>query len=140
MGFVSNVCASLENPDFFCAYTDAELGGIFSDGFVVGAFLENKMVGFGVLLINDDFVELDGFMVLSDFRNMGIWTELIKQRFGIAEKRGLGKAVVKVHPDNAASIKAIRKNGFVEKENIISHGCPRILFEINIKNKISNNN
>ncbi|MCL2339061.1 MAG: GNAT family N-acetyltransferase [Proteobacteria bacterium] len=92
------------------------------------------MIGFGVMLITPDHCEMDGAMVLPEYRNQGIQTRMNELRIAHARQIGAKKIIVKIHPECVASIRACEKVGFVPGETkTMSSGVLRTIFELPLK-------
>ena len=88
---------------------------------------EGKRVGTISYEVKDDYVEIDSYTLLSDYRGKGIAKEALKQ---ILEK--IGPATVKLftHPENTPAIINYLKAGFVIKgweNDHFGDGEPRLL-------------
>lgn len=135
---VDIVHATLEDDEFFFKYTDEEYNYMWTRDFVIGAFHSNDgLIGFNLLVIYKDFCDLDGVMVLPKYRNEGIAMEMNNLLIQHAKKIGAKKIIVKIHPNNKASIGFPSKMGFKPRNKnaeITPEGHLRKIFELNIQN------
>ena len=110
------ICAGLENKDIFYPYSEEEYEIMLNKGFVIGAFEGGALIGFNVLLIKEDYCELDGVMVLQEYRRQGLQKKMDEICVNHAKKIGAKKIIVKIHPDNFSNV-ACEEIGFVRAIN-----------------------
>ncbi|MDR0967979.1 MAG: GNAT family N-acetyltransferase [Rickettsiales bacterium] len=130
---------NMKNKDWITGRTEQEYAQLIDLGNILGAFDDNKLVGFGRIQQDEDnesIYKINGGFVLPEYRNNGIQTELVKLRIGLARDRGAKKATTQCHPDNLASRRAIEKSGFIFTGiKPLPNGSPRAKFEIDLLNE-----
>lgn len=136
---VDIVCNSLKDNNFFIPYSDEEYESYLNndDGIMIGAYFKDKLVGVGALLFESEKrYELDGCVILPEYRNKGIQKELIKRRLDFAKDAGISNVFVMSHPENKISLDNLKKLGFTEIETkLLSNGKLRTIMEIELNGK-----
>jgi len=134
---VDIVHAGLENEQFFFKYTDQEYDDMLTRHFVIGAFdAKDRLVGFNVMLLEKEYCEMDGIMLLSEYRGArGIAIKMYEKCIAHATKIGAKKIIAKIHPDNKNIIRSPEKAGFVpiKTERVQPYNTLRTIFELDLK-------
>ena len=133
---VDIVHAGLEDDQFFFKYNDQEYNDMWTKDFVIGAFdLADGLVGFNLLVIEKDYCDMDGIMILPRYRNTRIMQEMCKHLIEHAIKIGAKKIIAKIHPDNKNIINSPEKAGFVSlgTKPMPPYGALRTVFELSLE-------
>ncbi len=127
---VDVVFKNLERNDFLIPWTEEQMNRFFDEdySFLYGAYDNNKLVGMCQIFTEKDIEEeyydilnidkskriseLGGFLVLPEYRNKGIMTELSKRSYDLAKKLDFDYIISTVHPENIVSNRIIQKLDF----------------------------
>ncbi len=135
INLIDKVLQNLERKEFFISFTTEEIDMMFDDSKVIvyGAYDNNKLVGTAQLCLSENYVEelkqilsldsnsvaeLDGALVLEEYRNKGIMKELSKRLIEEAKNRNIEYIVITVHPENIASNKTFSFTGAKVKQTV----------------------
>lgn len=150
---IDTVLGGLDNPEYFIPYEDWEYESMFDEenyAPLYGAYDGDKLVGMAQLYVSQkmladfkkDFglsskikvAELGGNLVLSEYRGLGITTQLQKLELEIAKERGFDYLISMAHPDNIGSCKTLEKVGlkFVNQQKV-ANGFLRNLYMLKLK-------
>jgi ribosomal protein S18 acetylase RimI-like enzyme len=98
---VGTVHAGLKDSAYFYKYTDAEYADMWRKDYVIDVFDNiTKLIGFSLLVIEPEFCDMDGVMVLSEYRRRGIATDMNNRLIEHAKKIKSPKITICIHPEN----------------------------------------
>lgn len=149
--FIDDILSRIKDCNYFIPYDQWELDNMFDEenyGYVYGAFDTNKLVGMSQLYVNqqmlaeckqllsidEDSCEIGGNLVLEEYRDKSIATNLMKNEIELAKQLGFKTIIAMAHPDNKASIKSLEHVGFsFVKEETLNNGFKRNLYCLKVK-------
>jgi len=125
---INTVISGLEKKEFFIPYEEWELKRLFDEEYAPlhGAYDGDKLVGMAQLYIDQEMLkefkevlkiadykvcELGGNLVLSEYRGMGITSNLQKMQYELGKELGFDYIISMAHPENIGSLKTLRKIG-----------------------------
>ena len=140
---ISKVLGELERPEFFIPYAEWELNSLFDKSYALldGAYVGDKLVGMAQLYLQQEMLnefkdvlglreykvcELGGNLVLKEYRGHGIMYHMIRKQLEDARRLQFDYVISMAHPDNAASLKSLKKLGLEFMKNAtVSNGHER---------------
>ena len=92
----------------------AERRGILQDLYF-GAFLDDRLVGYGMLRGWDEGYVIPSFGVAvgSTYRGLGVGRLLLRSAISMARARGAQTMMLKVHPENSSAKHLYESEGFI---------------------------
>lgn len=148
---INVVFENIERKDFLIPWTQEQMDRFFDDNYSVlfGAYDENKLIAMCQIFtqreIEDEYYdilnisrtknigELGGFLVLPEYRNKGIMTNLSKLSCEYLHNMNLDYVISTIHPENNPSNRIIQKQGFKLYDTILTQsGYLRNLYLIKI--------
>ncbi|MDX5297312.1 MAG: ribosomal protein S18-alanine N-acetyltransferase [Gammaproteobacteria bacterium] len=107
---------AVERLSYTHPWTEGNFLGCFNpDHEVWGAFLNDRLVGYGILLKQWDEVHLLNVCVAPKYRNAGVGGQLIEHLILRAQKMGGQSLWLEVRASNHAAQSLYRRYGFVEQ-------------------------
>lgn len=152
---INIVFENIERKDFLIPWTQEQMEHFFDNNYSIlfGAYDENKLVAMCQIFtqreIEDEYYdilniprsknigELGGFLVLPEYRNKGIMTNLSKLSCEYLPNMNLDYLISTIHPENNPSNKIIQKLDFQLYDTILTQsGYLRNLYLKELSNNI----
>ncbi|MCL1902153.1 MAG: GNAT family N-acetyltransferase [Alphaproteobacteria bacterium] len=133
---IKAVYDDLTRPEFLIPYTETELNNLFNADYALppdGIYIDGKLVGMAQLYVKQEtlshckeildiadkrVVETGGWLIQSAARGHGLLSRLISGHPEAAKTLGFDYIIATTHPENIASIKALKKLGLEYAETI----------------------
>ena len=107
--------ALLEKECFVEPWSEKSLEMLLGDsGFGIVALIDDKVVGYGGVMIALDEGQITDIAVRGEYRRRGIGMEIVKQMIKESAKRGLSVIFLEVRESNRAARELYRACGFEE--------------------------